>query len=175
MRRAAGVDADVDGSSADADRKSTTVARVNLGRNPILVIIALFFLLFIVLSIFNRKSSSSLNDTDRAVRTQQALNRVMNAQAGFLKKNGRYAQHVSDLIPYAKRIATDLTDGVVSIQLDSSGGKVYFVQVASPVVSFTRTVSNGKVITKNCLQLKSAAKDFCTRKTGDISKSLPAT
>jgi hypothetical protein len=148
---------------------------VNLGRNPILVIIALFFLLFIVLSIFNRKSSSSLNDTDRAVRTNQALTRVMKAQDEYLAKTGKYADHVADLIPYAKRIATDLTDGVVSIQIDSSGDKTYFLQVASPVVSFTRTVANGKVITKNCLQLKSAAKDFCTRKTDDISKSLPAT
>jgi hypothetical protein len=148
---------------------------VNLGRNPILVIIALFFLLFIVLSIFNRKSSSSLNDTDRAVRTNQALTRVMKAQDAFLAKNGKYADHVADLISYAKRIATDLTDGVVSIQIDSSGDKTYFLQVSSPVVSFTRTVANGKVITKNCLQLKSAAKDYCTRKTDDISKSLPAT
>lgn len=147
---------------------------MNFGRNPILLIIALFFLLFIVLNIVNRRSSTSLSDTDRAVRTKQALTRVMNAQNGFLEKNHRYAQHVSDLIPYAKRIATDLTDGVVSIQLDSSGNKVYFVNVSSPVVSFTRTVSNGKVITKNCLQLKSAAKDFCTRKTSDIEKSLPA-
>jgi hypothetical protein len=164
-----------DGSSAVPGGKSTTVARVNLGRNPILVIIALFFLLFIVLSIVNRKSSTSLNDTDRAVRTQQALNRVMKAQDAYLQKNGRYADHVADLIPFAKRIATDLTDGVVSIQIDSSGDKTYFLQVASPVVSFTRTVVNGKVITKNCLQLKSAGKDFCTRKTDDIPKSLPAT
>jgi hypothetical protein len=147
---------------------------VNFGRNPILLIVALFFLLFIVLSIVNRKSSSSLNDTDRAVRTKQALTRVMNAESAYLEKNGNYAQHVSDLIPYAHRLATDLTDGVVSIQLDSSGDKVYFVQVSSPAVSFTRTVSNGKVITTNCLQLKSAGKDFCTRKTSDIEKSLPA-
>jgi len=147
---------------------------VNFGRNPILLIVALFFLLFLVLSLVNRKRSSSLGDTDRAVRTNQALTRVMNAQNSFLKKNGRYAQHVSDLIPFAHRIATDLTDGVVSIQLDSSGGKTYFVQVSSPVVSFTRTVTNGKVITKNCLQLKGAGKDFCTRTTSDIAKSLPA-
>jgi hypothetical protein len=149
---------------------------VNLGRNPILVIIALFFLLFIVLSVVNRKSSTSLNDKDRAVRTQQALNRVMNAQGEYLAKNGKYADHLADLIPYAHRIATDLTDGIVSIQIDSSGekNKTYFLQVSSPVVSFTRTVVNGKVITKNCLQLKSSGKDFCTRTTSDIKKSLPA-
>jgi hypothetical protein len=147
---------------------------VNFGRNPILLIVALFFLLFIVLSIVNRKSSSSLSDSDRAVRTKQSLTRVMKAEDAYLKKNGKYADHVSDLIPYAHRIATDLTDGVASIQIDSSGDKVYFVSVTSPVVSFTRTVSNGKVITKNCLQLKSAGKDFCTRKTSDIEKSLPA-
>jgi hypothetical protein len=147
---------------------------VNLGRNPILVIVALFFLLFIVLSIVNRRSSTSLNDTDRAVRTKQALNRVMNAEDKYFKANGKYADHVADLIPFAHRIATDLTDGVASIQIDSSGDKSYFVQVSGPVVSFTRTVSNGKVITQNCLQLKSAGKDFCTRKTSDIEKSLPA-
>jgi hypothetical protein len=147
---------------------------VNFGRNPILLVIALFFLLFIVLSIVNRKSSSSLSDTDRARRTNQALIRVMDAQQAYLAKNGRYADHVSDLIPFAHRIATDLTDGIASIQIDSSGNKTYFVSVASPVVSFTRTVSNGKVITKSCLQLKSAAKNFCTRKTSDIEKSLPA-
>jgi hypothetical protein len=147
---------------------------VNFGRNPILLIIALFFLLFIVLSVVNRKSSSSLNDSDRAVRTQQSLNRVMNAESAYLKKNGKYADHVSDLIPYAHRLATDLTDGIASIQIDSSGDKAYFVSVSSPVVSLTRTVVNGKVITKNCLQLKSAAKDICTRKTSDIAKSLPA-
>jgi hypothetical protein len=147
---------------------------VNFGRNPILLIIALFFLLFIVLSIVNRKSSTSLSDSDRAVRTKQALTRVMNAEDQFLAKNHKYTEHLSDLIPFAHRIATDLTDGLASIQLDSSGGKVYFVSVSSPVVSFTRTVSNGKVLTQNCLQLKSAGKDFCTRKTSDIEKSLPA-
>lgn len=147
---------------------------MNLGRNPILIIIALFFLLFIVLSIVNRKSSSSLGDTDRAVRTNQALQRVMNAEAKYFEQNGKYADHVSDLIPLAPRIATDLTDGVVSIQLDSSGDKTYFLTVASPVVSFTRAISNGKVITHSCLQLKSAGKKFCTRKTDDIAKSLPA-
>jgi hypothetical protein len=147
---------------------------VNLGRNPILAVVALFFLLFIVLTIVNRKTSSSLNDTDRAVRTEQALNRVMKAEDAYFAKNGKYADHVADLIPFAHRIATDLTDGVASIQIDSAGDKSYFVQVTGPVVSFTRTVANGKVITKNCLQLKSAAKDFCTRTTSDIAKSLPA-
>jgi hypothetical protein len=147
---------------------------VNLGRNPILIIIALFFLLFIVLSVINRKSSTSLNDKDRAVRTSQALQRVMKAETAYLAKNGKYADHVADLIPYAHRLATDLTDGIVSIQIDSSGDRTYFLSVSSPVVSFTRTVMNGKVLTKNCLQLKSGGKDFCTRTTSKIEKSLPA-
>lgn len=147
---------------------------MNLGRNPILIIIALFFLLFIVLSIVNRKSSSSLNDTDRAVRTSQSLQRVMKAEDKFFAQHHRYTSHLADLIPFAHRLATDLTDGIASIQVDTSGNDAYFVSVASPVVSFTRTVVNGKVITKNCLQLKSAGKDFCTRTTSKIDKSLPA-
>jgi hypothetical protein len=146
---------------------------VNFGRNPILLVVALFFLLFIVLNIVSHRSSTSLSDTDRAVRTEQALTRVMNAQSKYLSKNGKYAEHLADLIPIDKNIATDLTDGVATIQLDSSGNKVYFLTVTSPVVSFTRTVSNGEVITRSCLQLKSAAKKYCTRKTSDVQKSVP--
>jgi hypothetical protein len=146
---------------------------VNFGRNPILLVIALFFLLFIVLNIVNRKSSTSLNDTDRAVRTQQSLQRVMNAESKFFTTNRRYTGHVADLIPLDRNIATDLTDGVATIQLDSSGSKVYFLSVTSTVVSFSRTVQNGRVITHSCLQLKSVAKKYCTRKTTDVAKSVP--
>ncbi len=156
---------------------------MNFGRNPILLIIALFFLLFIVLSVVNRKSSSSLNDTDRAVRTTQALKRVTSAEAKFLKANGKYAGHIADLIPLAPELATDLTDGIVSIQLDSSGDKTYFVSVGSTVVTYTRAFANGKLVGQSCLQLKSAGgnvdpttgKPYCSRKTSDIKKSLPAT
>jgi len=148
---------------------------VNFGRNPILLIIALFFLLFIVLSVINRKSSTSLNDTDRAVRTTQTLKRVVDAEAKYLKANGHYAGHLSDLIPLAPKLATDLTDGLLTIQVDSSGDKAYFVAVGSTVVTFSRAFDNGKLVKKTCLQLKSAGKPYCTRKPSDIKKSLPAT
>jgi len=148
---------------------------VNFGRNPILLIIALFFLLFIVLSVVNRTSSSSLNDTDRAVRANQALTRVVNAESKYLQANGKYAGHVADLVPLAPKLAIDLTDGLVSIQLDSSGDKSYLVQVTSTVVSFTRAFDNGKLVARSCLQIKSAGKKYCTRKTTDVKKSIPAT
>ena len=148
---------------------------MNFGRNPILLIIALFFLLFIVLSVVNRKSSSSLNDTDRAVRANQALTRVVNAESKYFQANGKYAGHVADLVPLAPKLAIDLTDGLVTIQIDSSGDKSYLVQVASTVVSFTRAFDNGKLVARSCLQFKSAGKKYCTRKTGDVKKSIPAT
>ena len=148
---------------------------MNFGRSPILIIVALFLLLFILLPLLSKKSSTSLTDKDRAVRADQALTRVMNAEAAYLKKNGMYAGHVADLIPLAPKIAVDLTDGVVTIQIDSSGDKVYLTQVASSVVSFSRTVVSGKVVARSCLQLKSAGKAYCTRKTSQIKKSLPAT
>jgi hypothetical protein len=148
---------------------------VNFGRSPILIIVAVFLLLFILLPLLSRKSSTSLNDTDRAVRADQALTRVMNAEATYLKEHGRYAAHVADLIPLAPKIAIDLTDGVVTIQIDSSGDKAYLVQVASSVVSFSRAVVNGEIVARSCLQLKSAGKAYCTRKTSQIKKSLPAT
>ena len=146
---------------------------MNLGRSPILLIVALFFLLFIVLSIINRKSSNSLNDTDRALRTNQALNRVMDAEGTYFKQHGKYTGHVSDLVPLQPRIATDLTDSVVTILVDSNDNKTYFAQVGSSVVLFNRTVTNGKVVVRSCLQIKSAAKAYCTRTTSDIKKSLP--
>jgi hypothetical protein len=147
---------------------------VNFGRNPILLIIALFFLLFIVLSVINRKSSSSLNDTDRAVRTNQALTRVVDGEAKYLAANGKYSGHVADLIPLEPKLAIDLTDGLVTIQIDSSGDKAYLVQITSTVVSFTRAFDNGKLVARSCLQLKSAGKKYCTRKTTDVKKSLPS-
>jgi hypothetical protein len=150
---------------------------VNFGRNPILLIIALFFLLFIVLTVVNKKSSTSLNDTDRAVRTNQALTRVVNAESKYFEANGKYAGHVADLVPLAPKLGIDLTDGLVSINLDSSGDKAYVVQVTSSVVTFTRAFDNGKPVQKawSCLQLKSAGKKYCTRKTTDVKKSIPAT
>jgi hypothetical protein len=148
---------------------------VNFGRSPILIIVALFLLLFIVVPLITRKSSTSLNDTDRALRTQQALTRVMKAEASYLQKNGKYAGHVADLIPLAPKIAVDLTDGIVTIQIDSSGDKTYFVQVESSVVTFSRTVVDGRIVARSCLQLKSAAATYCTRTTSKIKKSLPGT
>ncbi len=148
---------------------------MNFGRSPILIIVALFLLLFILLPLLSKKSSTSLTDKDRAVRADQALTRVMNAETAYLAKHGRYAGHVSDLVPLAPKLAVDLTDGVVTIQIDSSGDKVYLVQVASSVVSFSRTLVNGQIVAKSCLQLKSSGKAYCTRKTSQIKKSLPAT
>jgi hypothetical protein len=148
---------------------------VNFGRSPILIIVALFLVLFIVLPLISKRSSTSLTDKDRALRADQALTRVMKAEGSYLEKNGRYAGHVADLIPLSPKIAVDLTDGVVTIQIDSSGDKTYLVQVASSVVTFSRTVVNGKIVTRSCLQLKSAGKAYCTRKTSTIKKSLPAT
>jgi hypothetical protein len=148
---------------------------VNFGRSPILIIVALFLLLFILLPLLSKKSSTSLTDKDRALRADQALTRVMNAEAAYLKKYGKYAGHVSDLVPLAPRLAVDLTDGVVTIQIDSSGDKAYLTQITSSVVAFSRAVVDGKVVAKSCLQLKSAGKAYCTRKTSQIKKSLPAT
>lgn len=148
---------------------------MNFGRSPLLIIVALFLLLFILLPLLSKRSSTSLTDKDRALRADQALTRVMNAEAAYLKNNSKYAGHVSDLVPLAKKLAVDLTDGVVTIQIDSSGDKTYLVQVASSVVTFSRTVVNGKVVARSCLQLKSAGKAYCTRKTSQIKKSLPAT
>lgn len=150
---------------------------MNFGRNPILLIIALFFLLFIVVSVINRKSSTSLNDTDRAVRTVQARDRVVNAEAKYFAIHKKYASHIADLVPLAPELGTDLTDGIVSINLDSSGDKTYVVQVTSTVLTFTRAFDNGKPVKAawSCLQLKSAGKKDCFRTTDKIKKSLPGT
>ena len=144
-----------------------------MGRNPLLIIVGLFLLLFILLPLLSRKSSSSLNDNDRALRTNQALVRIENAESSYLKTNGRYTGHLADLAPIAPAIVTDLSDGVVSISVDSNNNKAYLVQVASTVLSFTRAYQDGKIVKKTCLQLKSAGDKYCKRKTSDVKKSVP--
>jgi hypothetical protein len=148
---------------------------VNFGRSPILIIVALFLLLFILLPLISRKSSTSLNDNDRALRTHQTLQRVTSAESAYLTTHGKYAGHIADLVPLQPTLATDLTDGVVTIQIDSSGDKAYVVQVLSSVLSYTWAFENGKRVAHSCLQLKSAGKTYCPRKTSQIKKSLPAT
>jgi hypothetical protein len=148
---------------------------VNFGRSPILIIVALFLLLFILLPLLSKKSSSSLNDTDRALRTHQALQRVTSAESAYLAKYGKYAGHIADLVPLQPALATDLTDGVVTIQIDSSGDKAYVVQVGSSVLTYTWAFENGKRVANSCLQLKSAGSTYCPRKTSQIKKTLPAT
>jgi hypothetical protein len=108
------------------------------------------------------------------VRTNQALTRVVNAEAKYFKANGKYTGHVADLVPLSKNLAVDLTDGLITISIDSSGDKAYLVQVTSTVVSFTRAFEDGKLVKKTCLQLKSAGKKYCSRTTDKIKKSLPA-
>jgi hypothetical protein len=148
---------------------------VNLGRNPLLIIVALFLLLFILLPLLSHKSSSSLGDSDRALRTRQALTRVESAEQAYYQQNGHYAAHIADLVPLAPKLAVDLTDGVVTMSIDSSGDKAYLVQIASSVVSFTQAFQNGSAtpLSKSCLQLKSAGSKYCQRKTSDIKKSIP--
>jgi hypothetical protein len=146
----------------------------NLGRSPLLIILVLFLFLFILLPLINRKSSSSLSDSDRALRTEQALTRAMDAEQTYFKANHRYTDHISDLIALSPKIQTDLVDGF-SVQVDSSGGSSYFVQVTSPVLTFSRVVTNGKIVARTCLQLKSAGDKYCKRKTSAIQKSIPVT
>ncbi len=146
----------------------------NLGRSPLLIILVLFLFLFILLPLLNRKSSSSLTDKDRALRTQQALTRAMDAEQAYFAQHKHYTDHVSDLIAISPKIQTDLIDGF-SVQVDSSGGPSYFVQVSSTVVAFSRVVRDGKVVAHTCLQLKSAGDKYCKRKSTDILKTLPAT
>ena len=144
-----------------------------MGRNPLLIIVGLFLLLFILLPLLSRKSSSSLNDDDRALRTNQALTRIENAEAAYFQKNGRYTAHLADLAPISPAIVTDLSDGVVSISVDSNNDKNYLAQVQSTVLSYTRAYQDGKLVKKTCLQLKSAGDKYCQRKTSDVKKTLP--
>ena len=140
----------------------------NLGRSPFLIIIALVFLLLIVLPLLNRKSGSGLNDSERAQRTQEAIDRVVRAEATYAKAHqDLYTEHIADLIPLTmgKRVtlADDLTDGF-AIQLDAGADrKTYFVQVTSPVLVLSKTFTNGQRVATSCLSLKNAGDKYCTR------------
>jgi hypothetical protein len=150
----------------------------NLGRSPFLIIIALVFLLLIVLPLLNRKSGSGLNDSERAQRTQEAIDRVVRAEGEYAKANGNlYTEHIADLIPLTqgKRVtlADDLTDGF-AIQLDAGADrKTYFVQVSSTVLILSRTFKNGARVSSSCLSLKNAGDKYCTRDQPKDPLSLP--
>ena len=170
---------------------------MNFGRSPILIIVGLFLVFIIFTSILGRRSSSSLNDKDRALRTQQTLTRVMNAEAAYLKQNGKYAGHVADLVPLDiggnERFRFEEHDGYAiagqpgSLDFRDHGGfqnNTYFLsRLRIPaaqndkrhLIGVKIAVVDGKVVAKSCLQLKSAGKAYCTRKTSQIKKSLPAT
>ena len=140
----------------------------NLGRSPFLIIIALVFLLLIVLPLLNRKSSSGLNDDERAQRTQEAINRVVNAQSKYAAANKNlYTEHVADLIPLTLGRSVNLTDDIAdgfAVQLDAGNDrKTYFVQVSSTVLILSKTFQNGKLVATSCLSLKNAGDKYCTR------------
>ena len=138
------------------------------GRSPFLIIIALVFLLLIVLPLLNRKSSSNLSDSERAERTQEALDRVVNAEKKYYAQNQqKYTDHVSDLVPLTlgKRVtlADDLTDGF-AIQLDAGAtGKTFLIQVSSTVLVLSKTFSGDQRVAQSCLSLKGAGDKYCAR------------
>jgi hypothetical protein len=123
------------------------------------ILIAL--VLLFVLPLIRGRSSSGLNDGERATDTLNALKLIDRTQQSLLSTTGRYTSHLSDIIGSAKGLAGDLAIGV-GVQLDAgTDGQSYYVQLNSSVLSVSRARAGTKRTVNTCLVLKSSSGVKC--------------
>lgn len=113
-----------------------------------LVLIAVF-VLFLVPTLFRKKSSSTASASTRASQTLDAMTQIDKAEQSYLSANGRYTPHLADLL--TTRLTTDLAIGIV-VQIDvSSDGQRYVAQVESDTLSLVRGRQGAKLIAQSCV------------------------
>jgi hypothetical protein len=133
------------------------------GRNPIILVAALLFLLlFIVLPLINRKKSNSgFSAKDRGLRTFDALHFLDKAQQDYAKAHGgKYTSQIADLIATSPRLRDDLALTPIVVQTLSATDNGYYVQLTSDIVSLAETrIGTKKVL--NCVIIKKTSGVSC--------------
>ena len=125
---------------------------------PILLI-GLVFL--IVLPLLRHSKSSGLSAADRANGTRNALALIDAGELRYKTQHQRYTDHLADLVPGNKTLATDLAIGL-AVQLDvSSDGQSYLAQITSSVLSLVRARTNTTTTANSCLILKRGSGVSC--------------
>ncbi len=150
----------------------------NFGKNPVILIAALLFLLlFIVLPLINRKKTSNgFSSKDRGVRTLVAQSLVDKEEQAYKAAHGTYTSEIAALVLRNSELRDDLALTPVVIQALSGTPSGYFVQLTSDIVSLAATRQGGKM-TLNCVIIKSTDGVDCPNgsitSTGTVVSTTP--
>ncbi|MGZ4358958.1 MAG: hypothetical protein ACXVZW_04140 [Gaiellaceae bacterium] len=141
-----------------------------------LPLILIAVLLFTLLPLLSKRSSSGPSAADRSRQTQDAVTLIDRGEQHYRAAHGRYTSHLADLVPGQRRLADDLALGL-RVQLDVSGdGNAYVAQVVSDVISVVRSRSGDRLSVNRCLVLKSGSGVACPAgTTGTTSTSSGTT
>jgi hypothetical protein len=122
--------------------------------------------LVILISALSRHSPSTSSSATQSNTTLQTLDRVTRAEGLYHTAHGRYTSHVADLITESRELGADLVQQGLVVQLDvSSDGQTYYALVQSPVLSVLRAYHNRKLLTENCVVIKSGSGVACPANT----------
>ena len=123
--------------------------------------ILIAFVLLFVLPAILKKHSSGPNAKTRATDTIGAINLIDQGEQTFKAAQGRYTEHLADLVPGHKQLAADLAIGL-TVSLDAStDGQSYLARVSSDIFSLVRARTGPKVTAKSCVMLKSGSGVNC--------------
>jgi hypothetical protein len=112
------------------------------------VLIAVF-VLFLVPTLFRKKSSTTASAGTRAGQTLDAMTLIDKGEQAYLGTHGRYTPHLADLL--TNRLAADLAIGM-SVQIDvSTDGQRYLAQLESDTLSIVRGRQGASLIAQTCL------------------------
>jgi len=141
---------------------------MNLGRNPLLLVFALVFLvLFVVLPMLsNRKSDDKYSAKERGLRTFQVLRLIDRAeQAHAAANSGRFTSELGGLVAGDAKLRDGLAltpITVTTLSAGTSGGRqAYYVQLQSDIVSLGQTRVAGSKPVLNCVILKKTSGVDC--------------
>jgi hypothetical protein len=111
--------------------------------------------------LFKKKTTTGPTAATTAAQTINATNLVDKGEQAYKTAHGRFTSNLADLLQLAPHLATDVANGL-SIQLDAStDGHTYLAQIASSVLSLTRSYTDTKVSSQSCTILKSGSGVAC--------------
>lgn len=124
-----------------------------------MLIVLFAFILIPALS--HRSHKSGLSDSEKAMRTTDAMNLIEAGEQSYRTVHGRFTQHLADLLPANPKLAGDLAVGL-DVRLDvSTNGHGFLAQVASDVLSLVRARQGTTLISQNCVVLKKSSGVNC--------------
>jgi hypothetical protein len=120
----------------------------------LVMLIALQFL-------YKKKNSTGTTSATTASQTISAMNLVDKDEQAYKSAHGRFTSNLADLLQFTPHLANDVGNGI-NINLEAStDGHTYLAQIASSVLSLTRTFADAKVTSQSCIILKSGSGVAC--------------